>query len=215
MKLLSLALLTPLLAAVALGAVPPKAKAKAEKPLPPCCRKVPAAGKPTETSLFQLESQWRSDAGKTVRLDVFGGRPVILTMFFSSCQFACPVLVHDLKRIEEALPPKLREQVDFVLVTFDTEKDTPEVLSAFRERQGLDAAHWSLLVGKPDDTRELAALLGVNYTREPSGQFAHSNTITVLNAQGEVAFQQLGLNRDPADVLRALTAATASPAPSK
>ena len=39
------------------------------------------------------------------------------------------------------------------------------------------------------------------------GQFAHSNVITVLNAEGEIAFQQPGLNADPAALIGAITQA--------
>jgi cytochrome oxidase Cu insertion factor (SCO1/SenC/PrrC family) len=48
---------------------------------------------------------------------------------------------------------------------------------------------WTLLRGGADDVRELAALLGVNYAEDARGQFAHSNLITLLNADGEIAFQ--------------------------
>ena len=60
----------------------------------------------------------------------------------------------------------------------------------------------ALLTGKPDDVRELAALLGVNYRRDGRGQFSHSNIITVLNAQGEAAFQQVGLNKAPDETVK-------------
>jgi protein SCO1/2 len=61
-----------------------------------------------------------------------------------------------------------------------------------------------MLRGNPDDTRELAALLGVNYRKDASGQFAHSNLITVLNGAGEIVFQQPGLNLPPEDVIESL-----------
>ena len=56
--------------------------------------------------------------------------------------------------------------------------------------------------------RELAALLGVNYTEDARGQFAHTNLITVLNAEGEIAFQHTGLRQDPALLITAIEKAT-------
>jgi protein SCO1/2 len=94
-------------------------------------------------------------------------------------------------------------------VSFDTKRDTPEALAAFRKKEKLPAATWTLLRGGADDVRELAALLGINYTPDARGQFAHSNLITVLNAEGEVAFQQPGLNTDPAALVSAVTKAAA------
>jgi hypothetical protein len=44
----------------------------------------------------------------------------------------------------------------------------------------------------------------VNYTADSRGQFAHSNVITLLNAEGEIAFQQIGLNGDLTTLLAAI-----------
>ena len=65
-----------------------------------------------------------------------------------------------------------------------------------------------MLRGSADDTLELAALLGVKYKRETSGQFAHSNLITVLNADGEIVHQQIGLNQDIAETVKRIVEAT-------
>ena len=136
----------------------------------------------------------------------------VVALFFASCQYACPVIVHDMKRMETALPENLRPRVGFTLVTFDTERDTPKALRAYRERQQLPADRWTLLRATPDDTLELAALLGVKYKREDTGQFAHSNLITVLNAEGEIVHQQIGLNQDIGDTMRHLVEAAGNAA---
>jgi len=169
---------------------------------PACCRKVVTNSPPTERSLYQLESRWTSDLGKTVRLGVFRGRPVVLALFFTQCEFACPIIVHDMQRVAAAVPEPLRGKVDFVLVSLDTERDTVEALRAYRERQKLPPANWLLLRGTADDVRELAALLGVTFQKDARGQFAHSNLITVLNPEGEVAHQLVGLNQPVADTAR-------------
>jgi len=171
---------------------------------PPCCREV-EAGKPVaDTSLYQLESKWTSDVGSEVRLGVLRGRPQVVAMFFASCEYACPVIVGNLKEIERKLPEDLRGKVDFLLVSFDTGRDTTAVLHAYREKQTLSVKNWTLLRGGEDDVRELSALLGVNYKKDARGQFSHSNIITVLDSEGVVAFQQTGLNKDVAETIAAL-----------
>jgi protein SCO1/2 len=131
-------------------------------------------------------------------------------MMFTSCEYACPIIVHDMKRLQEALPPALHDKVNFTLISFDTERDTPEALLDYRQRQNLGTDHWSLLTGQPDDVRELAALLGVNYQKDVRGQFAHSNIITVLNAAGEIVHQQVGLNQDILATVKAIEQASDS-----
>jgi protein SCO1/2 len=172
--------------------------------LPPCCR-VTAPGQPvTDRSLYQLDSTWTSDVGKEIKLGVLHGRIQVVALFFAHCEFTCPITVHTLKSVQQSLPVALRERVDFLLITFDTERDTPEVLRKFREKNQLDTAHWTLLRGQGDDVRELAALLGVNYKQDARGQFAHSNVITLLNEKGEIASQLAGLNHKPEEIIRAI-----------
>lgn len=161
----------------------------------------------SDTSLYQLDSTWTSASGKELPLSEFKGRVQVVTMFFARCEFACPILVHDMKRIEAALPATLRTNVGFLLVSFDSERDTPEALRAYSQRVELDTNRWTLLRGSSDDVLELAALLGIKFKRDSRGQFAHSNVITVLNSAGEIVFQQVGLNQDIQPTLRAIAAA--------
>jgi protein SCO1/2 len=164
---------------------------------PSCCAKVePVAAAFSDKSLYQTESKWTTDAGKQIKLAGLKGRPQVVVMFFASCQYACPILVHDLQKIEAALQPESRAKIGFTLVTIDPRRDTPEALANFRATRVLPAATWTLLHGESDDILELAALLGVKYKEEATGQFAHSNIITVLNGEGEIVHQLVGLGQD-------------------
>ena len=169
--------------------------------LPPCCRPIAAQTNYTDKSLFLLDSTWTSDAGRKVKLGVLRGPPQVVAMFFASCQFTCPLTVSDLQRIEAALPENLRTNVGFTLISFDSTRDTPATLQAYRAKRELSTQNWTLLRGEPDDVRELAALLGVIYRQDAKGDFAHSNVITVLNAEGEIVFQQPGVNVDPQETV--------------
>ena len=200
------------LACIVLCAFAPLREARSAD-TPPCCRTPLAAGKPTDKSLYLLDSKWTSDVGRTVTLPVLRGRPQIVAMFFTHCEYACPILVNDLRRLEAALPAAVRDKVDFLLVSFDTKRDTPEVLGAFRKKEKLPVASWTLLRSTEDNVRELAALLGISYAPDARGQFAHSNVITVLNAEGEVAFQQPGLNAAPDALVTAIARLTATKKP--
>jgi protein SCO1/2 len=165
---------------------------------PACCAKELTATSPlSDRSLYQLDSSWTNDASASLKLESLGGRPQVITMFFAKCEYACPLLVHDMKRIEATLPENVRTNVGFVLVSFDSERDTPAALAEYRKNHNV-TANWTLLSGASDDVLELGALLGVKFKKDLRGQFAHSNVITVLDAKGEIVFQQIGLNRDPA-----------------
>ena len=171
---------------------------------PDCCAKEIAPAPPlSDQSVYQLDSAWTNDANASLKLASLRGKPQVVSMFFASCQFTCPVLVNDMKRIEAALPENVRTNVGFLLVSFDTERDTPEALANYRETHRLPP-HWTLLRGSPDDVLEFATLLGIKFKKDLRGQFAHSNVITVLNGDGEIMRQLPGLNRDASEAVEAI-----------
>jgi protein SCO1/2 len=174
------------------------------QPIPPCCRPALPAGQPTDKSLYLLDSKWTSDVGREIKLGALRGRPQIVALFFTHCEYACPILVSELKDIEQKLAPEVLAKVDILLVSMDPKRDTAAALAAFREKRGLNPERWTLLRGADDDVRELAALLGVNYAEDARGQFAHTNLITLLNSEGEIVFQHAGLKQDPALLITAI-----------
>jgi protein SCO1/2 len=188
--------LCALLAARAVAAEEPKKAAAC------CCQPTPGATF-TRESLYQIATSFTDDAGRPFQLGQLRGRPVVLTMFFASCGYACPLLVTDMQAIRAQLPAAVRDQAAFVLVSFDVERDTPAALRHYREERGLDAG-WTLLHGDADAVRELAALLGVKYKQEADGMFSHSNLVTILNPEGEVAHQRSGLRGGLDDAAAAL-----------
>jgi len=179
-------------------------EAPAQTARPACCAPAEAPGQFTDKSIYQAESKWKTDAGKEIHLGDLAGRPQIVVMFFASCHYACPMLLNDVRRIEAALPADLRAKVGVTLVSFDTKRDTPHALAEFRQTQNLPKDHWTLLSGTDDNILELAALLGVRYKQDATGQFMHSNLITILDAKGEIVHQQVGLNQDVTETVRTL-----------
>jgi protein SCO1 len=161
-------------------------------------------GQLSGNSVYQLNSRWTDQDERSGTLQRFRGKPVVLAMIYTSCKDACPMIVADMQSIERAIPQQAREQVQFVLVSFDPEKDTPAQLKSFASSHGLDTKHWTLLTGSDDAVRMLAAALNVRYLKQSSGEFAHSSIITVLDSGGEIRQQQTGLRKDPEKVAAAI-----------
>jgi protein SCO1 len=171
-----------------------------------CCStdKLPQTDKAvsiSEMSVYQLDGNWRDQNGKQLSLKDFAGKPVVLTMFFTHCEYACPLLVHDMKTIEEQLDANMA--YTFVLVSFDDKRDTPERLKSYAESQGV-GNNWVFLHGDADQIKELSIMLNINYEALENGQFAHSNRKLVLDQGGEIVFQQDGLQTKAEPVVKAL-----------
>lgn len=155
-------------------------------------------------SLYQLESVWTTDRGEQVRLKDLDGTTEVMAMVFTRCTSVCPTLVHDLKAMDASMHGGARKDTHFVLVTIDPEHDTPEALSEFRNRMGLDADRWTLLRGTASDTRELAAVLGFAYGKGDGQNYNHSSLVTVLDRGGLIVHQQTGIGSDPMRAVAAI-----------
>ncbi len=155
-----------------------------------------------ETSVYHLDGYWHDQNGDQTELKDFAGKPIVLTMFFTHCEYACPLLVHDMKEIEALLETK-KDQFSFVLVSFDDKRDTPERLKTYAESQGV-GDNWVFLHGDAHQIKTLSVMLNINYEALESGQFAHSNRKLVLDREGVVVFQQDGLKTKAEPVVNAI-----------
>ncbi len=169
-----------------------------------CCK--PTDSLSTESSVFsgeslyQLSGEWTTEDKQTVELEQFKGKIQIVSMIFSHCEYACPRLVADMKIIEERIPDDKKDQVDFLLVSFDVERDSPERLKEFKTKEKL-GANWKLLHGDESMVRMLSVLLDIKYEKQTDGNFAHSNIISVLDQDGVIRAKVDGLGEDPSNAL--------------
>jgi protein SCO1 len=157
-------------------------------------RDLPGA-EPSSLSLYQLEGDWTTATGESVPLASLRGSPVLLLLFYGTCDYACPLLVHDLQRADALLTPAAHARVRFALVTFDPERDSPERLAAYARERELDSPRWLLLHGSADQVRQLAATTGVRYRPTGTGQFSHTMRIVLLDPEGVPVEHWDGLKR--------------------
>ena len=137
-------------------------------------------------SIYALPMTLTDQDGEKVGLDVFRGKPVFIAMFYSSCPSACPILVSAITRIMWGLDAGMDSEIRALLVSFDPEHDTPEVLHAAFAERGLDS-RWKLASAPDDQVRDLAALLGIQYRRLPDGKnFNHTSSIVLLDWTGAI-----------------------------
>jgi protein SCO1/2 len=145
-------------------------------------------------SLYQLEAPLVAQDGRAIGLDVHRGKPVLVTMFYSSCQATCPLIIDTLRAVEKKLPPDQVKNLRVLLVSLDPEHDTPAVLAATAKERRVDTTRWTLARADERHVRLIAAALGVQYRKLPGGEFSHATQISVVDAQGRILAQsdQLG-----------------------
>lgn len=152
---------------------------------------VPIQASPPGASLYALDTPVTTHRGEAARIDVARGHPVLLSMFYTTCPMACPLLIQDIQALEAALPPEERAALRVVLVSLDPAHDDAAAMRGVVEQHHLDE-RWTLAAVPESAVREVAAALGVRYRPLPNGGFAHTAVLTLVDAEGRVVARSEG-----------------------
>lgn len=167
-------------------AAPAPDAAKAEQSLP-------------GNSLYQLHTKLVDQNGDTFDLASRRGKPMIVSMFYTSCQFVCPMLVETIQLTTQKLTADERARLGAMLVTFDPARDDAKALKETAGKHQLDAEHWTLARTDASSVRKFAAALGIQYRQLPDGEFNHSTVLVLLDSQGRIVGRSNKMgNADPA-----------------
>jgi len=126
-------------------------------------------------SLYQLELPLTDQTGATFSFVALRGRPQLVSMFYTSCRYVCPLIIDTLKKTEATLSDAQRARLGVVVVSFDPARDDVAALSVVAEKRHLDASRWHLVRTDESDVRLLAAALDIQYRRLDDGEFNHAS----------------------------------------
>jgi protein SCO1/2 len=173
----------------------------------------PAAGAVPATpgdSLYVMNLALTDQAGASTGLDRYRGSPVLVSLFYSACPNACPLLISAIQRFERELPEARRGRLRVLLVSLDPDGDTVDKLAEVAARHHADPARWTFARTDPRSVRKLAAALGIQYRRQPNGSFNHSTVITLLDPAGRPLARTVQLLRPDEKFQAALAQAVTS-----
>lgn len=162
-------------------------------------------------SIYQLQARLSDPSGRESGLDVFAGKPVLISMFYASCPNACPMLIAAIRQLERQLEPAERRQLRVLMISIDPERDTAARLAAVAGRHQVDAARWRLVRVAAHDVRRIAAVLGIAYRRTEDGEFYHASLVSLLDADGRIVATTNQPQRADEAFMSALRARTGTP----
>ncbi|MFD2168432.1 SCO family protein [Tumebacillus lipolyticus] len=115
--------------------------------------------------------------GKDVTFSDLKGKTKIVEFIFTNCPDVCPTTTAQLVQIQKQLKEDglFGKDVEFVTITFDPERDTPEVLKKHAEAMGIDQNGWSILRGDVATTKKVVEDYWVYAEKQPDGSFIHSS----------------------------------------
>jgi len=154
--------------------------------------KEPAEALGQDYSIYQVGGEWTDHNNNKLELETLKGKNQVVVMAYTSCQHTCPILVRGMKQIEKGLTDEARADTEFLLVTLDTERDTVPVMKNYAEHNDL-GDHWHLIRSTEANTRMLANTLNIKYQFTDNGDINHSNLLSILDKQGRLVAQEIGV----------------------
>jgi protein SCO1 len=137
-------------------------------------------------SIYRLDVPLTTQDGELTRLPALAGHVRIVTMFYASCPYVCPITIETLKYVDAQLSNNERAKLRVLLVSVDPERDTPKALASLAAKRQLDLKRWSLARPQASDVRKIAAVLGIQYRQLPDKEFNHSTTLALISADGRI-----------------------------
>jgi protein SCO1 len=137
-------------------------------------------------SVYRLAVTLVDQDGRSFPLAARAGKVQLVSMFYTSCQYVCPLTVATMKRTQARLDPPGRSKLRVLLVSFDPARDTPERLRTVFAERHLDPATWTLARTDPASVRKLAATLDFQYRTLADGGISHSSALLLLDAEGRI-----------------------------
>ncbi len=157
-----------------------------------------------EDSVYQLDAALTDQDAHALHFADGRGKPRVVSMFYTSCPYMCPLIVDTIRKTERALPAADRERLSVLMVSLDPARDAPDALKALADKRHLDTPRWMLARAEATDVRRIAAVLGIQYRQLQDGEFSHSSVLVLLDARGRIVARTDKMGEADADFVAAV-----------
>jgi protein SCO1/2 len=131
--------------------------------------------------------------GQPLELAQLRGKPLLVSLVFTSCSTVCPLTTSYLRdQVEKARNALGEDSFNILTFGFDASGDRPAQLAAFAGTHNLtDIDGWHIASADAETTAAFIEELGFSY-RAVAGSFDHVTQTTILDAGGVVYRQVYG-----------------------
>jgi len=148
----------------------------------------------SQDAIDQVLSKHRftDDNGRGITSHDFLGKPLIISMVYTSCYEICPMTIRHLSKVVDKARETLGEDsFSVAVIGFDTQFDTPQKMKYFAKQQGIDKKGWYALSADADTIAALTKELGFAYFTSPNG-FDHVVQASIIDEKGQIYRQVYG-----------------------
>jgi len=95
---------------------------------------------------------FNQDSVQVIFPDIIKNKVTVIGFIYANCPDICPMTTHNMYLTQQKLNKNAIDNVLFVSVTFDPDRDFPSVLKKFGEIRDIDFTNWVFLWGDKKNT---------------------------------------------------------------
>ena len=131
--------------------------------------------------------------------EAYSGNVMLVGYVYTHCPDICPIITYNMRDVQRELAEE--EGLMLVSVSFDPDRDTPEILYQYAESYRLNQGNWRLLTGEKKEVEALLEKLQIATVKTPT-RFAEDNTpiyfidhtdrVTLIDKKGQIRRHYMG-----------------------
>ena len=151
---------------------------------------------PLDKDLTKKSYNLINQEGEEVKFpEIIRGSITVLGFIYTHCPDICPMTTHNMYLTERELKKANINDVKFVALSFDPDRDSPAVLKKFAEARELDIKSWMLLTGEKNTVNELLKRFDVKAIKtdesvdeEGNSEYSmmHTDRISLIDKNGRL-----------------------------
>ena len=139
------------------------------------------------------------------------GKVLVVAYIYTNCPDICHIISKKMNVFKERMKKSgLQDRVYFISITFDPERDTPDVLRHHAEMMNLDLDNWVFLTGDENAVNAALSVAGMEAIKGPidsSGNgeqpytISHRDRISLADKNGRIRKNYKGSEFNPDELL--------------
>lgn len=141
------------------------------------------------------------DSGRVKFPSDFAGKVKLVGFIFTACPDICPLTVLNLQRIREAAEENGVKNTEYLAISFDPERDTPDILKKYAAIRDIKTTNYTFLTGEKPVIEKMLKKMNIvavpadsSYNRkgELEYMFIHTDRITLIDKNNRIRKEYKG-----------------------
>jgi len=136
---------------------------------------------------------------------------VVMSFIYTHCPDICPLTTNNMQHLQDTLATDGIQNVKFVTLTFDPNRDTPHVLKEYASIRGINFKDWDFLSGTKANTDSVLYSMDIRYFPGDSSYtkdgeliyyITHVDRSVLIDQQGKVRGTYSGSQLDFSQIVK-------------